>query len=385
MTIAGPVVRIAPGIINVTDSAAMKAIYGTRENFRKSPFYRRLAVPGEQGLFNTTDVEFHRRHRRLLSSPIAESSLWSLVPLVEARMKMAVAGISKEMESHGAADVYKWWLRMSTDVISELTFGESFGTLAEEEDETNDKHILELGKDDDAISLRAAFPSLVQFCSVIALPFFNRSHQASQRLNQVANQSLDRQRHHWASDPSKAQPTLLSPLFKAHQSGALPFNEIRDEAQNYTAAGSDTVAVTLTFLTWSVCRNPKIQSQLVQELSMLPPDFGELHLRNLPFLNQIINEALRLYPAAPGLLPRLVPEGGFDLGGHWVEAGIEVCAQSFSLHRDPIHFPSPYEFRPERWENVTAGMKENYIPFSRGARGKKPQFVSTSTTAVYEY
>jgi cytochrome P450 len=362
------VVRIAPNVVNATDSEAIKAIYGTRETFRKSPFYRQLAVPGEQGLFNTVDVEFHRRHRRLLANPIAESSLWSLVPLIEARLAIALAGISKEMASRGAADVYQWWLRLSTDVISELTFGESFGTL--EQDDTDDKHLLQLGEDDDAISLRAAFPTLVRLCSMIPLPIFNRSHDASQRLLQVANQSLERQRHLWATDPAKAQKTLLSPLFKAHQIGTLPFNEIRDEAQNYIAAGSDTVAVTLTFLIWAICRNPNIRSTLVEELQTLPHQFGETHLRSLPYLNQVVNEALRMYPAAPGLLPRLVPQEGFDVKGRWLQAGTEVCAQSFSLHRDPEHFPSPDEFRPSRWANPTAGMKELFIPFSRGARGE---------------
>lgn len=125
----GPVVRIGPGTVNVTSIEALKTIYGPRETFRKSQFYRLLAVPGQQGLFNTIDVEFHRRHRRLLAGPMAESSLWSMLPIVEARLVLTIARMKQEMASRGAADVFKWWLFMATDVIGELTFGDSFRML----------------------------------------------------------------------------------------------------------------------------------------------------------------------------------------------------------------------------------------------------------------
>ena len=121
--------RIAPGTVNVTNIEALKTIYGSRETFRKSQFYRLLAVPGQQGLFNTIDVEFHRRHRRLLAGPMAESSLWPMLPIVEARLALTLSRMRQEMASRGAADVFKWWLFMATDIIGELTFGDSFRML----------------------------------------------------------------------------------------------------------------------------------------------------------------------------------------------------------------------------------------------------------------
>lgn len=42
---------------------------------------------------------------------------------------MAIGRISEELEKRGAADVFKWWLFMATDVIGELSFGESFRML----------------------------------------------------------------------------------------------------------------------------------------------------------------------------------------------------------------------------------------------------------------
>lgn len=82
-----------------------------------------------QNLFTTVDVEYHRRHRRLLSSSLSETSLQALHPIVEQRVTLAVDRMKEEMKSRGATDVFKWFLFMATDVIGELTFGESFRML----------------------------------------------------------------------------------------------------------------------------------------------------------------------------------------------------------------------------------------------------------------
>lgn len=113
----------------MTDLDAVKVVYGTKPTFQKSMFYRRVATTGQQSLFTTVDPEYHDRHRRLLASPLSESSLKSMIPQVEARVTLAIQRIREETKSRGAADVFKWWRFMTTDVIGELTFGESFRML----------------------------------------------------------------------------------------------------------------------------------------------------------------------------------------------------------------------------------------------------------------
>ena len=112
------------------DIGAKQQIYSTKETFRKSPWYQRLVGERVQSMFSTQDIEFHRRHRRLLSGPLSESSLKAFEPLVHDKVTMAIDGMAEEMRnSKGFADVFKWSLFMATDVIGELTFGESFKML----------------------------------------------------------------------------------------------------------------------------------------------------------------------------------------------------------------------------------------------------------------
>ncbi|KAI0149566.1 cytochrome protein [Xylariaceae sp. FL1272] len=360
----GPAVRIGPSHVNFMNTEAYKTINGSRESFRKSPFYRLLAVENQQGLFNTVDVEFHRRHRRLLAGPMAESSLLQTVlPVIEARIALVISRIREEVASRGAADVLKWWLFMATDIIGELSFGESFRMLEL-------GHANELEQGSLVGALRATLPPFImKVSSLIPLPFTNRAHEAGERMTQYAVVSLDRYRKLVDKGADADMPqTLFYKVFKASGEGTMPYNEIRDEALNYIAAGSDTVSITLTYLTWELSRKPKIRKRLVEELRTLPADFGAQELRELQFLNQVIDETLRLYCAAPPPFPRLVPSDGAYLAGYYLPGGIEVSAQAFSMHRDTTVFPSPEEFRPERWQSPTTAMKDSLVPFGRGAR-----------------
>ncbi|KAM4067489.1 piwi domain-containing protein [Hirsutella rhossiliensis] len=280
--------------VDFADIEAVKAIYGNKPPFAKSPFCRRLATPGQQSLFTTVNADFHRRHRRLLAETISDSALKSAIPRVDAHVKLAIRRMAEEMEAQGAADVFKWWHFMTADAISELTFGDSFRKL-------------ELGY----------------------------KNTYSLDLEKVARVSAAR------------ATTLFANLFQAERDGKVPFNEVRDEAQSYITAGTDTTAVSLTYLTWAVCRNPGVRAQLVEALRTLPPDFIETQLRGLP-LNDVVDETLRLYSAAPSTLPRVVPPAA-------------QCSRAACSTR-------PDGFVPSRWASPTETMRSAYMPFGRGPR-----------------
>lgn len=108
---------------------------------------------------------------------------------------------------------------------------------------------------------------------------------------------------------------------------------------------------------------------LVAELRGLPPNFNYEQVKGLEYLGYVIEETLRLYPAAPAGLPRLVPSGGAELGGYYLPADTVVSTQAWSLHRDPKAFPNPLKFDPGRWEHATKAMKESVLTFGGGSRG----------------
>ncbi|KAF2262937.1 cytochrome protein [Lojkania enalia] len=361
----GPVVRISPNEVEFSSITAAKRIHSHRAPFPKAVFYDKIRIQSMlPNVFNSTDFDYHARHRRLLSAPISQSHLKAVEGVVKARADLAVQRIREEMKTRGAADVLKWWQFMATDVIGELTFGDSFRML--EQGRVN-QYIKDLNMVGMFASLRTTFPTTVKFASYLPIPIFRNHNATMDRLRSYTRESLQRYRSLVAADPWNPKPTLFTNLFRAGEEG-LSQDEIETDAQAYIVAGSDTTSQTMTYLTWAVCRDSAIKQRLVEEVASLPDDYIDDHLMKLHYLNQVIEETLRLYAAAPSGLPREVPKGGCEIDGYWMPGGLTVATQAYSMHRNPAIYIDPERFNPSRWENASKEMKDSWMPFGGGSR-----------------
>jgi cytochrome P450 len=115
------------------------------------------------------------------------------------------------------------------------------------------------------------------------------------------------------------------------------------EAHGLIIAGSDTTAITLTYLIWAVSSRPLLMKQLQDEVSSLPTGFSDAEVESLPLLNAVIEETLRLYGAVPGWLPRMVPPNRATLGNYYCPPGTTITTQAYSTHRQIDAFPNPFE------------------------------------------
>jgi cytochrome P450 len=128
---------------------------------------------------------------------------------------------------------------------------------------------------------------------------------------------------------------------ESDEKGLLTGDDVREEAKNFIIAGSDTTAVSLTYLVWAVLKHPALQKTLENEVAQLGDDLNISALEAAPVLNSVINETLRLYGAAPSSLPRDVPSQGMAVSGYHIPAGVEVSTQAYTTHRDPSIWPDP--------------------------------------------
>ncbi|RYP41265.1 hypothetical protein DL767_001119 [Monosporascus sp. MG133] len=357
----GPVVRIRPHWVDTMNPEDTLTIYRAKNEFKKSEAYRVSPDIIPLDLFNVQDVDVHRRWRRLLSSPLSEGGLKEVLPQVEANVRLAIKQIGQEMKVKGAADIYKWWMCMTTDVIGELTFGESFRMLQ------TGKHILDIEAQSLAGAIVSALPSIGKVPSVLLPHSLVDTIEAIFRVNTRAETLLEKYRARLDNAPPPP-PTLFTKIIKAADDDTLSPSELRDNARLYIVAGSDTTSNTLTYLVWQTCRHPAVKKKLVKEATSLPDNFTTQQLKDLPYLNLVISETLRLHSAAPAGLSRAVPPEGATIGGYSLPGGTVVVSQAWSLHRNPDVFPEPDDFKPERWENPSKRMKDAFHPFGGGSR-----------------
>jgi len=151
--------------------------------------------------------------------------------------------------------------------------------------------------------------------------------------------------------------------------------ELTAEALTQLTAGSDTTSNSTCAITYYIASNLEVQKKLQNELDEALQGEDDLALsyevvKNLPYLNAVIKEALRVYSPSGNGLPRIVPEGGMRIHDHFFEQGTILSVPTYTIHRDvEVWGEDASVFRPERWfERDEDAMQKAFNPFSYGPR-----------------
>ncbi|KAH8773763.1 cytochrome P450 [Diaporthe sp. PMI_573] len=360
----GPVVRVGPKEVDISDYKEVKKIHRHNSGFTKSSFYDVGKAP--QSLFTARDVGFHTQRRRLLGPSFNAGALATREQVIRGHVKGAVDGIGDESKKNGQVDILKWWTLMAMDVIGEVSFGDSFG-MVERGHKT--QFAEDVAKAGSILPLRSAFPFVIAMGAFLSVPMFNDIARSRQRIisHQMARVDRFMKLVREEPDSEKARKTLFASLMQ-DKNNELGKVELTIEGLSYITAGTDTTAITMSYLVWAVCRDDMVRARLTKELEKLPAELEYNDVKNLTYLNCVVEEALRRYGAAPGALPRDTPPEGATLGGMYFPPGVVISTQGYSLHRDASVFSEPERFHPERWENASKEMRDAFVAFGTGPR-----------------
>ncbi|KFK28399.1 hypothetical protein AALP_AA8G510000 [Arabis alpina] len=134
-------------------------------------------------------------------------------------------------------------------------------------------------------------------------------------------------------------------------------------------AGTDTTAVTLEWAMSNLLNHPEVLARTKTEINYVVSSegrlMGESDVNKCTLLNNVISETLRLYPAAPLLVPHQSSDNcivaGFDIPrGSW------LFVNAWAIQRDSKAWDEPETFKPERFESETHHGK--FLPFGMGRR-----------------
>ncbi len=142
------------------------------------------------------------------------------------------------------------------------------------------------------------------------------------------------------------------------------------EIRLFIAAGHETTSNTLTWTLYLLSQHPAAESKLHAEIDSVlggrTPSMADLP--KLPYTKQVIEESMRLYPAAWIVARQSIAED--QLGPYHVPANQGVAMPIYAVHRHPDYWPEAERFDPERFapENAAKQHKYAYFPFGGGPR-----------------
>uniref|UniRef100_A0A1D1YD83 Flavonoid 3'-monooxygenase n=1 Tax=Anthurium amnicola TaxID=1678845 RepID=A0A1D1YD83_9ARAE len=148
---------------------------------------------------------------------------------------------------------------------------------------------------------------------------------------------------------------------------------VKGFTQDMLAGGTESSAVTVEWAMSELLRKPHIMEKAAEELDRVVGRdrwVEEKDMPQLPYVEAIAKETMRLHPVAPMLVPRYSRED-CTIAGYDIPAGTEILVHVWSIGRDPKVWDSPEDFMPERFQGKAIDVKGHdfeLLPFGAGRR-----------------
>lgn len=123
-------------------------------------------------------------------------------------------------------------------------------------------------------------------------------------------------------------------------------------------AGTESTASTIEWAMTALLANPDSMSKVKSELDQIVEQqrqFKEGDINDLPYLQAVIKETLRLHPPVPFLVPRKAVED-VSFMGYDIPCGTQVFVNAWAIGQDTESWDDPLSIKPERF----IGSKTDY-------------------------
>ncbi|KAF4625909.1 hypothetical protein G7Y89_g12255 [Cudoniella acicularis] len=326
----GSVVRVAPGEYSVDDVEGGKIIAGHGKGFVKAPWYWAWMPPdpSKASLFSDLDPVRHATQRRKFSSWYSMSSLVGYEPFVNNCTSMLSQRFAEVAQAGRTIDLQHYLQCYAFDVIGEITFGSRFGFLDTVEDKDGVfKSIDQRGSYSTFIGI---FPWIHRFLYPHLPKSGGHGYVNSYTLRQIEN--CQRTLKDPRNTNQEGPPDIMTKVLLAHEANPekMTRSDLVTICTSNIAAGSDTTSITLSSIFYHLMKHPATYHRLQNEIDTAakegrisdPITFKES--QELPYLQAVIKEALRIHPATGLPMQRIVPAEGVTISGHFFPAGTSL-------------------------------------------------------------
>jgi cytochrome P450 len=360
----GPIVRTGINSVAISCPDMIRTVYMSYR-FPKGATYDAFGVIGDN-IFATRDQDFHKRQKRLMMPAYSHAAVLDMEPLVrKVGVQPLLNLIRRRAETKEPIDLIRVLQLMTFDIIGEIGFGKTFGML-----ETGELHPIL-----DWINAISAYGVAKYSLGKLFIPYlFKNMYAKVEKLRQFAYDAVQKRK----AQPNTDRRDTLQRLLDAvdEETGeSMPERTLIAEAVLQIVAGTDTSALTMCWVIYFLNENPHCLARLREEILAVAPDLSVpisyATLRDMPYLDAVIQEAQRLRPIVPHAFTRTVPKEGVELGGYFIPGGTTITASIQTLQMNKDVFPDPTAYKPERWlttEEKLTQMRRHFMPFMIGPR-----------------
>lgn len=376
----GSIVRVAPNQYSIDDPFSIKTIYGIGSHFTKSAWYEgwKHPSPDRWTLFPDRDIRRHAETRKRFQHLYSMTSLVNYEPFVDNCADLFIDQLSNFAKNGNVFDLSHWFQCYSFDVIGELTFGERFGFLDSGED---------LEGTIEALQRSMAYSTLIGIFNEWHAPLYGlmsklkwsgaagRNYLMQFVQKKIQQRQIERKERKPLAQGTDNIVDFMDKVMDAHEQDPTKVSEyhIFMMGMSNIIAGSDTTSISLSAVMYYLIRNPHCLKKLRDEISDLAIKgaIGEKitfrQSQDMPYLQAVIKEALRLHSATGLPLWRVVPAGGCEISGRFFPPGTIVGVNTWVAHYNNSVFTDADCFLPERWLGENTKLKEMeayYLPVS---------------------
>ncbi|KAK5949832.1 hypothetical protein OHC33_009221 [Knufia fluminis] len=373
----GPIVRTGPDELHIRDSSFYDELY-ISGNKGRDKWDRVAGYSGPPETAVSTVGHTHHRIRRASLNPFfSRQNIRHHEPAIKDRLSRLFSRL-RECQANG--EVVRMdcaYMALTMDIVSSFAFGSNPSHLSRSDFNVAwHNAMVEPLKGQPYLKqfpyLQALFPLMVALPEAV----LNRINpEMSNLMTWMRGMRKDISR---TIEINEKGERVDGTIFQAILDSDVPASEktltrLEGEGSVVLAAGSETTARCLSVVTFYIMYDRAILRKLRNELGGLRPEadgfFALGQLETLPYLTACIKEGLRL-TGVVGRLPRISHEP-VQYKDWVIPPGTPVSMANYHTHHDPDNFPSPLEYRPERWiEASQDGLKlDKYlVAFGRGTR-----------------
>ena len=343
----------------VQDPAAMKRIFLDKVNaYPKAEVMLRMLRPAVGNSLFTADGPDWRWQRRTVAPVFAQRNVVALAPV----MAETALRAADRLSSGGPHEIVGEMLSATFDVICDV----ALSGRAHFDADVYGAAILQYFE-------TAGKASLLDFLQVpgwIPRPGEILGRAPAKTMHAMVSEAIEARRREGASAGTE---DLLDHMLAAEdpESGRrMNARDLLHNMQFFIVAGHETTALSLGWALYLLARHPEVQSRAREEAraAMQGDRLTAADLDRAPYIRQILDEAMRLFPPV-GFLARSAAEDDI-LVGRQIRKGEMVFLAIYALHRHEMWWDRPNEFDPDNFapEKLRSMHRYLHLPFGAGPR-----------------